>query len=235
MQRAYHIAGLVALATSLGACARGQGTVEGLVYERQREIAIEGAFVQIESLEGDSSEQITFTDINGLYRFEGVPEGLNRVTVIKEGYATNPAPNACSGCRKFADVVEDETLTLDFPLDFFARSISQSVLVRILDERGPLSGATVDLYRGPCVGRGGSNCFRRFPDDPNYFFDGSFTTDANGTASVPFASDSNQIFEFSDYYYQLRVTAPEHQNRIFELVFNINNLPASRDLFLPGL
>jgi len=231
MRKAPHIAALLVLSLALGACAQGSGTVEGLVVERQRQIAVEGALVHIESLEGDGTEQIVLTDINGLYRFADVPKGLNRVTVIKEGYGTDPT--SCGGCRKFADVVEDQDLVLDFQLDFITRSVFQSVLVRVSDDRGRLPSASINLYRGPCVGSS-NDCFRTFPTDPSFIFDGLFVTGADGTVSVPFAGTA-PINEFSDYHYQLRVTAPDHQNRLFDVVLNIDNIPATLDLFLPRL
>jgi hypothetical protein len=232
MRKTLQVAALGALVGMLGACAKGTGVVEGLVVEQQRQIAIEGAVVHIESLEGDGSEQFVFTNLNGLYHFEGVTEGLNRVTVIKEGYATDPA--TCGTiCRKFADVTQDQSLTLDFSLSFFARTVSQSIPVMLRDEAGMLEGATVDLYRGPCVGSG-LGCVRVFPTDPGYVFDSTQTTDENGQATVPFAV-TVPIDEFSTYYYQLRVTAPAHQNRVYEFHFDIKSIPSSLDLFLPRL
>jgi hypothetical protein len=234
MQKANRIPILLLLALVLGSCAKGNGTVKGLVVESQRQFAVEGAFVHIQSLEGDKSEQFVYTDINGLYEFDNVIEGLNRVTVIKEGFGTNPA--TCSGCRKFADVTESQTLTLDFSIDLVVRSVSQKTLVRILDDRGPLAGATVDLYRGPCVGRS-LTCLHTLPNPIDYTFFAfeSFTTAQDGTISVPFASDSFPVDELSTWYYQLRVTAPDHQNRVFDLSFNINSIPATLDFVLPRL
>jgi hypothetical protein len=232
------LTGLVGLCLfGLSACAKGNGTVEGLIFEAQREIAIEGVVVSIRSLEGSGEEQFTLNDINGLYHFDGVPEGLNRVTVVKEGY---DSPSS-SLTTKFADVVEDETLTLDFVLLLVPRSITQDLLVRVRDDRGPLAGATVDHYRGPCIGRSGvlacssdtiaRACIREMPapQDADYCLEESLITNANGEVRVRIAS----VQELIEYMVQFRITAPEHQNRVFDLLLNLENLPAVVEYSLP--
>jgi hypothetical protein len=217
---------VLALVLATGGCSSGTGVVEGLIYESQREIAIEGAFVHISSLEDEDYERFTFTDINGLYRFEDVPRGVNRVQVVKEGYSG-------SGTLKLADVVEDETLTLDFRLFLFPLGITRLLIVRVSDGSGPVAGATVDLHVGPCLGTL-SPCLRTLPPDPRnifYTFSASYTTNASGAAALSIGT----IEELKEYIFQLRVTAPGHVNRVIDLVIDLENLPSSVEIFLPRL
>lgn len=214
-------------------CGGGTGGVEGLVIERERQVAVEEALVRIQSQEGDGGEQFTFTDINGRYSFQDVPEGLNQVRIIKEGYNTDPGTCNTAWC-KFADVVEGETLTLDFvSLNFIGRTAQPAFHVRMVDDRGPVRGATVDLYRGPCIGSG--DCSRNLAPNPLYEFLNSISTDANGEGTFPPILAGFRLNEFNEYLFQLRAAAPGHQNQIFDFSVTIDTIPPVLQFVLPRL
>ncbi len=203
-------------------CTTGRGVVEGLVFESQREIAIEGAVVTITSLEGDGEEQFMLTDINGIYRFEGIREGLNQVTVVKEGYTGDLV--------KLADVVQGGDLTLDFRLSIVPRRISETLEIRVLDDLGPVKNAVIDYYQSSCVGKS-SGCLSDFPekDDLFFLFVGSFSTGDDGIAALGLPA----VEEFNQYLLQFRIVGVGHRNTTADLLLNIDYVPTSIELFLP--
>jgi hypothetical protein len=144
----------------------------------------------------------------------------------------NENVRSSSASRKLADVIEDDTLTLDFRLSLISRSIPIQVTARVTDDRGPIAGATIDVYAAPCVGRGG-NCFLDLPEDDElvYTYDGTVTTAANGTVTI----NLRTLEEFTQRLCQFRVTAPDHQNRVFEIVVDEDNIPTQLEVPLPRL
>jgi len=82
----------------------GRGVIEGTVTELADSTAVNGATVTLSRF-----DTITNTDVNGFYRLEGIASGAYTLTVRFPGLIAQ---------SREVDVVEDDTITLDFQLAF---------------------------------------------------------------------------------------------------------------------
>ncbi|MBN1355299.1 carboxypeptidase regulatory-like domain-containing protein [bacterium] len=124
--------------TTLAGCDRTwTGDIRGIVTDEETELPIEGAIVSARSMKNSYSIS-TMTDSGGEYRIDDARWGPNEVRSYHPGYEQQ---------TRYADVIRDKSVELDFELDRIPDSEEPIITVVVTNVHGSvIPGVRADLY-----------------------------------------------------------------------------------------
>ncbi len=164
------------------------GDIRGQVTDTETEEGIQDALVVAGSEKNDYSIS-TRTDSEGNYVINEARWGPNSVFVYHPNYEAQ---------TRYADVIRDEAVTLDFELTRIPDSVEPVLTVRVRNTNGdPIENARIDLYR------------EEDPIDDEYLYIATSETDSAGIAFFQLTA----VYENEIVAYQLRIVAFGYQDQ----------------------
>ncbi len=114
------------------------GDITGVLTDSKTSEPIANAVVTAKSMKNSYAISTT-TDASGTYRIHDARWGPNRVEAYHPDYDYT---------TRYADVIRDKTVTLDFEMEFNPRTVAPVIEVYVINsDRDPLEDVRIDLYR----------------------------------------------------------------------------------------
>lgn len=132
------VTGLSLLLFSAGCEREWTGTIEGLITDTETEEGIGDVVVTARS-EKNSYQVTVLSDSTGHYVIDDARWGPNQVSLYHPRY---------EDVSKYADVIRDKTVELDFEIDRLREYVDPKLSVYVVNQNGdPVNGAILDLYQ----------------------------------------------------------------------------------------
>jgi hypothetical protein len=180
------------------------GNVSGQITDSITTTPVPGVVLTASSVKNDYSISDT-TDENGEYRLDDLRWGPNSVTAYHPAYGS---------ATKYADVIRDKTIDLDFLITREKEYINPVVPVTVLDRNDqPIANARVDLYH-------------KDAELGIYAYLLTETTDASGTVSLEIPT----LYEEEIEFFRLELSAFGFRNTTFD--FSISWFVPEPELFV---
>jgi Carboxypeptidase regulatory-like domain len=167
------------------------GDVHGVLTDEETEEPISGVIVTARSMKNDYSIS-TQSDLEGKYRIRDARWGPNEIKTFHPNY---------NSITRYADVIRDKSMEMDFELDRIPDSEDPIVTIRVINVfDSPIPGARIDLYE------------RESREYDWYTYTDAKETDDDGYAQFFL----NAISEDQVKFYRLKIVVQGYESRDYD-------------------